>query len=75
MARTYLSRRDLATPAKANREMRRAILDWETQRIKLAGGMEFRRSSRVVVIQPRWMPRRLYRYLMGTIFVETRGEQ
>ena len=75
MARTYLSRRDLATPAKANRETRRVILDWEMQRIKLAGGMEFRRTSRVVMSQPRWMPRSLYRYLMGTIFVELRGEE
>lgn len=69
--KVYLSARRTSTPDKARVATREAITSWKTLLIKTSLGVEFKNTSRVTLQRPAWMPRRLYRWLLGTVIVET----
>ena len=66
----FLRARDLDTPEKAAHAAVRVLADWQTQRIKLALGHEFKMTSRVVLRRPLWMPNSVYMWLLRSIVIE-----
>ena len=73
-SRAYLNARKLRTPENAARETAAILDEWRTLRLKTALGRQFRHTERVVMRRPRWMPRRLYRWLLSTIVFEAPAE-
>lgn len=71
-AEAFLGRRKVSSPEKFGQHARTELAEWQEFRIKSALGMQFRQTSRVVVVRPRWMPAFLYRRLLGSIVVETK---
>lgn len=69
--RRYLRARDLRTPQDAARNTRETISEWKSVLIKTSLGQEFKYTARVAVVRPAWMPRRLYRWLLNTVIVES----
>lgn len=67
----YINARKLRTPAKARSRTVKVIADWETMRVRLALGQQFRRTSRVVLKRPWWMPEALFMWLLRAIVIET----
>lgn len=47
------------------------LLDEREAIVRDAVGLAFRQTIRVRIARPRWMPDRLYRWLMRTIVVES----
>lgn len=74
-ARAFLGRRKTRTPEKFGRHAARELAAWQEHRIRTALGMEFRQTSRVLIVQPWWMPGALYRRLMRTIVIESKDVQ
>ena len=74
VSRAYLNARKLRTPANAARETAAVLDEWRTLRLKTALGRKFRQTERVVMRRPRWMPSRLYLYLLSTIVFEAPPE-
>ena len=72
--RAFLNARKLRTPANAARETAAVLDEWRTLRLKTALGRKFRQTERVVMRRPRWMPARLYRWLLSTIVFEAPKE-
>lgn len=71
-AEAFLGRRKTTSPEKFDRHVRRELATWQEHRIRTALGMEFRQTSRVLIVKPTWMPGALYRCLMRSIVIETR---
>ncbi len=71
-ARVFLGGRRSATPEAFARHSRTAITDWQRLQVKTALGMQFRHTSRVVIVKPAWMPAWLYRRLLRSIVIETK---
>jgi hypothetical protein len=71
-AGAFLGERKTTSPEKFAKHSRRVLADWQEHRIRTALGMEFRQSSRVLIVKPWWMPGPLYRRLMRSIVIETR---
>lgn len=71
-AEAFLGQRKTTSPAKFDRHVRRELADWQEFRIRTALGMEFRQTSRVLLVKPRWMPGAIYRRLLRSIVIETK---
>jgi hypothetical protein len=69
-ARRYLRARKMSSPERAGRSTAEILDEWRTLRLKTALGRTFRQTERVALHRPRWMPRRLYRWLMSTVVFE-----
>lgn len=74
-ARAFLGRRKTRTPEAFRRHATRELAGWQEHRIRTALGMEFRQTSRVLIVQPWWMPGPLYRRLMRSIVIEAKDVQ
>ena len=72
--RAYLNARKLRSPTTAALETAAILDEWRTLRLKTALGRKFRQTERVVMRRPRWMPARLYRWLLSTIVFEAPKE-
>lgn len=70
-AEAFLGRRKTTSPAKFDKHVRRELADWQEFRIRTALGMEFRQTSRVLLVKPSWMPTWLYSRLLRSIVIET----
>lgn len=66
----FLGRRKTTSPAKFDKHVRRKLADWQEFRVRTALGMEFRQTSRVLLVKPWWMPRALYDRLLRSIVIE-----
>lgn len=75
MSRIFLSRRDVASPAKAQSAAHDAITEWRTTEVRNALGQKFRASVHVQVRRPWWMPGPLYRAIMRTIVIQAKAER
>ena len=73
-ARAYLNARKLRSPSSAQLEAAAILDEWRTLRLKTALGRKFRQTERVVMRRPRWMPGRLYLWLLSTIVFEAPTE-
>ncbi len=72
--RSYLRARKMETPAEAHRSTLEILDDWRSLRLKTALGKTFRQTERVVIRRPRWMPRRLYLWLLSKVVYEAPPE-
>lgn len=70
-AEAFLGQRKTTSPAKFDKHVRRELAEWQEFRIRTALGMEFRQTSRVVIVRPRWMPAWLFRRLLRSVVIET----
>ena len=73
--RRYLRGRHMGDPVEAYRATREVLDGWRTLRLKTALGKTFRHTERVSMHRPRWMPRRLYLWLLSTIVFEEPAAQ
>lgn len=71
-AKAFLGRRKTSGPGKFDRHVRRELASWQEFRIRTALGMEFRQTSRVLIVKPAWMPGVLFRRLMRSVVIETK---
>lgn len=71
-AEAFLGGRKTATPEKFDRHVRRELAEWQEFRIRTSLGMEFRQTSRVLLVKPGWMPAWLFRRLLRSIVIEAR---
>ncbi len=69
--KVYLRARKLKNQMRAQLSVREAITDWDTLRVNTALGVKFKRTTRVVLRRPVWMPGRVYTWLLSTIVSET----
>lgn len=74
VTRSYLRARKMTSPTKAARATAEVLDEWRTLRLKTALGKTFRQTERVSLHRPRWMPRRLYLWLMSTVVFEAPAE-
>ncbi len=72
--RRYLRARKADSPLVAGRSTAAILDEWRTLRLKTALGKTFRQTERVVMHRPRWMPRRLYLWLLSTVVFEAPAE-
>lgn len=66
----------MTEPIPLNERMAHEIAAWQEYRVRDAIGRTFRTTAtRVVIRKPRFMPWRVFRYLMRTIVIEEREER
>lgn len=69
-ARAYLNRRKVRNIVAARGSVREVISDWEDLRIKTALGQRLGRRTRVSLVRPAWMPKRVYLWLLNSIVAD-----
>lgn len=70
VTKRYLNSRKMRTPEKAAAAAGEMIADWSQLQISTAFGTKFRRTQRIRLVRPGWMPRWLYHRLMASIVVD-----
>lgn len=68
--KAYLRKRKLRNPLRGKLAVVEVISDWDTLRVSSALGVKFKRTTRVVLRRPAWMPGRVYTWLLSTVVSE-----
>lgn len=75
VTKKFLRARQMSDPEKAERTVTEMVSDWSQLQIQTFLGDKFRRTQRIRLERPRWMPRRLYLRLLRSIVVDWLPEE